>query len=255
MKNVILLEEAHVLLDADSNKSEGESNPSAIAQGLVKRMLAEIRSYGVGLVIADQSPRKVGMDVVALTDMKLSFRLVEAQDKQIIADSTNMSETQLQRLSKLRPGEAFLFFNKLDEPEEVITPDYRLDNNIGITLSDEGIKSLSTYWNDKADKLRPYPECSTTPYCSKTCDFSRRLLAKEVARRIFVHNFKSDSKDFNIVKKVFSKISALIKDELNDEKFTPELLSCVKVHLWRRIKYGTKIPVTNSLINNSISKK
>lgn len=255
LKNVILLEEAHVLLDADSNKSEGESNPSAIAQGLVKRMLAEIRSYGVGLVIADQSPRKVGMDVVALTDMKLSFRLVEAQDKQIIADSTNMSETQLQRLSKLRPGEAFLFFNKLDEPEEVITPDYRLDNNISITLSDEGIKSLSTYWSDKADKLRPYPECSTTPYCSKTCDFSRRLLAKEVARRIFVHNFKSDSKDFNIVKKVFSKISTLIKDELNDEEFTPELLSCVKVHLWRRIKYGTKIPVTNSLISNSISKK
>lgn len=255
LKNVILLEEAHVLLDADSNKSEGESNPSAIAQGLVKRMLAEIRSYGVGLVIADQSPRKVGMDVVALTDMKLSFRLVEAQDKQIIADSTNMSEPQLQRLSKLRPGEAFLFFNKLDEPEEVITPDYRLDNNISITLSDEGIKSLSTYWNDKADKLRPYPECSTTPYCSKTCDFSRRLLAKEVARRIFVHNFKSDSKDFNIVKKVFSKISALIKDELNDEEFTPELLSCVKVHLWRRIKYGTKIPITDSLINNSISKK
>lgn len=255
LENVILLEEAHVLLDADSNKSEGESNPSAIAQGLVKRMLAEIRSYGVGLVIADQSPRKVGMDVVALTDMKLSFRLVEAQDKQIIADSTNMSETQLQRLSKLRPGEAFLFFNKLDEPEEVITPDYRLDNNISITLSDEGIKSLSTYWNDKADKLRPYPECSTTPYCSKTCDFSRRLLAKEVARRIFVHNFKSDSKDFIIVKKVFSKISALIKDELNDEEFTPELLSCVKVHLWRRIKYGTKIPITNSLINNSISKK
>lgn len=255
LKNVILLEEAHVLLDADSNKSEGESNPSAIAQGLVKRMLAEIRSYGVGLVIADQSPRKVGMDVVALTDMKLSFRLVEAQDKQIVADSTNMSETQLQRLSKLRPGEAFLFFNKLDEPEEVITPDYRLDNNISITLSDEGIKSLSTYWNDKTDKLRPYPECSNTPYCSKTCDFSRRLLAKEVARRIYVHNFKSDSKDFNIVKKVFSKISALIKDELNDEEFTPELLSCVKVHLWRRIKYGTKIPVTNSLISNSISKK
>lgn len=255
LKNVILLEEAHVLLDADSNKSEGESNPSAIAQGLVKRMLAEIRSYGVGLVIADQSPRKVGMDVVALTDMKLSFRLVEAQDKQIIADSTNMSETQLQRLSKLRPGEAFLFFNKLDESEEVITPDYRLENNISITLSDEGIKSLSTYWNDKADKLRPYPECSTTPYCSKTCDFSRRLLAKEVARRIFVHNFKSDSKDFDIVKKVFSKISALIKDELNDEEFTPELLSCVKVHLWRRIKYGTKIPITDSLINNSISKK
>ena len=42
LKNVILLEEAHVLLD--SNAGQGDANPSAIAQGLVKRMLAEIRS-------------------------------------------------------------------------------------------------------------------------------------------------------------------------------------------------------------------
>lgn len=139
LRNVILLEEAHVLLDADTNAGQGDANPSAIAQGLVKRMLAEIRSYGVGLIIADQSPRKVSTDVVALTDMKMVFRLVESADKQIIGDSTNMSEAQVQRMSKLKPGEAFLFFNKLDEPEEVITPDYRLENNISITLSDEGI--------------------------------------------------------------------------------------------------------------------
>jgi len=149
LKNVILLEEAHVLLDAESKAGEGEANPSAIAQGLVKRMLAEIRSYGVGIVIADQSPRKVTTDVVALTDIKVAFRLVEANDKQILADSTNMNETQEQRLAKLKPGEAFLFFGKLDEPDEIKTEDYRLANNISISLSDEGIKSLSTYWNDR----------------------------------------------------------------------------------------------------------
>ena len=165
LKNVILLEEAHVLLDANSNAGQGEANPSAIAQGLVKRMLAELRSYGVGMVIADQSPRKVTTDVVALTDMKLSFRLVEATDKQIIADSTNMTEVQSGRLSRLKPGEAFLFFNKLEEPEEVITPDYRLENNISITLTDEGIRQLTTYWNNKKALLRPYPECRMTPYC------------------------------------------------------------------------------------------
>ena len=137
LKNVILLEEAHVLLDADTNAGQGDANPSAIAQGLVKRMLAEIRSYGVGLIIADQSPRKVSTDVVALTDMKMIFRLVESADKQIIGDSTNMTEAQIQRMAKLKPGEAFLFFNKLEEPEEVITPDYRLENNISITLSDK----------------------------------------------------------------------------------------------------------------------
>ena len=249
-----MLEEAHVLLDADTNVGQGDANPSAIAQGLVKRMLAEIRSYGVGIVIADQSPRKVGTDVVALTDMKVVFRLVESEDKQIIGDSTNMSDVQIQRMSKLKPGEAFLFFNKLDEPEEVITPDYRLENNISITLSDEGIKSLSTYWNGMPDKLRPYPQCQFVSHCAHTCDYSRRILAREVARRIFVKNFKAETKDFEPIKKVFSQISRLIQNELNDEPFTPELLSCVKVHLWRRIKYGTKIPLKDIQIENSLKK-
>lgn len=254
LKNVILLEEAHVLLDADTNAGQGDANPSAIAQGLVKRMLAEIRSYGVGLIIADQSPRKVSTDVVALTDMKMIFRLVESVDKQIIGDSTNMTDVQVQRMAKLKPGEAFLFFNKLEEPEEVITPDYRLENNISITLSDDGIRALSTYWNNKAEKLRPYPECQCVACCSKTCDYARRILAREVARRIFVKNFRSDTKDFEILKKVFRRISQMIQAELNDEEFTPELLSCVKVHLWRKIKYGTKIQIRDTQIENSLRK-
>ena len=233
---------------------QGDANPSVIAQGLVKRMLAEIRSYGVGLIIADQSPRKVSTDVVALTDMKMIFRLVESVDKQIIGDSTNMTDVQIQRMAKLKPGEAFLFFNKLEEPEEVITPDYRLENNISITLSDDGIRALSTYWNNKAEKLRPYPECQCVTCCSKTCDYARRVLAREVARRIFVKNFRSDTKDFEILKRVFGKISKMIQAELNDEKFTPELLSCVKVHLWRRIKYGTKIQIRDTQIENSLRK-
>lgn len=255
LRNVILLEEAHVLLGADANTMlAGEANPSVIAQGLVKRMLAEIRSYGVGIVIADQSPRKVTADVVALTDIKLAFRLVEASDKQIIADSTNMTEVHIQRFAKLKPGEAFLFFGKLDEPEEVRTEDYRLANNINITLSDEGIKSLSTYWHTRQDKLRPYPECGYTPYCSVNCNFTRRTLSREIARRIFVKYFKPDSSDFSIVKKMLGQISKLIINNLNDEPFDRELLSCVKVHLFRRIQYGTKINIPRITVQTSLEK-
>ena len=254
LKNVILLEEAHVLLDADTNAGQGDANPSAIAQGLVKRMLAEIRSYGVGLVIADQSPRKVSTDVVGLTDIKLAFRLVEAMDKQILADAANMDDVQMKRLAKLKPGEAFFFFNKLDEPEEVKTEDYRLQNNISITLSDEGIKELSTYWTEKADKLRPYPECPYVKYCAKTCDYGRRMLAKEVARRIFKKHFRTDSKDFELVREVIPKLRGLIRQELNDEVLDNELLACVKVHLFRKIKYDTKIDIHDVTIQTNLEK-
>lgn len=254
LKNVILLEEAHVLLDAETNAGQGEANPSAIAQGLVKRMLAEIRSYGVGIIVADQSPRKVSTDVVALTDIKMVFRLVESSDKHIIADSTNMEDVQIQRMSRLKPGEAFLFFNRLDEPEEIVTPDYRLENKIAITLSDESIRKLSTYWNDKHEKLRPYPQCGMCKFCTHSCDFQRRVLAREVARRIFTKNFRPNDTSFEPLENVLKKITRLIKDELNGEPFSAELFSCVKVHLWRKVRYGTKIPVTDIQIKNSLSK-
>lgn len=254
LKNVILLEEAHVLLDSSLNSGQGDANPSLIAQGLVKRMLAEIRSYGVGIIIADQSPRKVSTDVVGLTDMKVVFRLVESEDKQIIADSTNMSESQAARMSRLKPGEAFVFFNKLEEPEEVVTPDYRLEKNIDITLSDSVIRKLTTYWRGRETLLRPYPQCSYCACCQNGCDYERRLLAKEIARRIFVRNFKPNDAGFEPVKKVFGHISRLVKAELNDEEFSHELLLCTKAQLWRRIRYGTKIPVREIQIENSLRK-
>jgi hypothetical protein len=253
LRNVILLEEAHVLLDADTNAGQGDANPSTIAQGLVKRMLAEIRSYGVGIVIADQSPRKVTTDVVALTDIKLAFRLVEANDKQIFADSTNMNETQKLRLAKLKPGEAFLFFGKLDEPEEIKTEDYRLENNINITLSDTDTQSLSTYWNERKEKLRPYPECIFCRYCIQGCDYNKRILGREIARRIFVAHFKKNSADSKIVKDVFRQITPFIQNELNDEQFDSRLLACIELHLLRRIKYGTKINISDATIKITLS--
>ena len=252
LRNVILLEEAHVLLDADTNAGEGEANPSAIAQGLLKRMLAEIRSYGVGIVIADQSPRKVTADVVALTDIKIAFRLVEAVDKQILANSTNMSNSQEQRLAKLKPGEAFLFFGRLDEPEEIKTDDYRRANNINITLSDDGIKSLSTYWNDRKEKLRPYPECAYCQYCIEGCDYDKRILAREIARRVFVKNFKSNSANSEVVYRVFSQMELLIIRELNGEPLDQHLFACVELHLLRRIIYGTKIRISDATVKATL---
>lgn len=252
LRNFILLEEAHVLLDADTNVGEGSANPSAIAQGLVKRMLAEIRSYGVGLAIADQSPRKVGIDIVALTDIKVAFRLVEGQDKEILANATSMNDTQMARLAKLKPGEAFLFFNRLDEPEEIITPDYRLNNQISISLSDDGIKQLSTYWKDKQAQLRPYPECAYAPCCKKGCDFERRLLAREIARRMF-KRVPANTRNPEPIKQVFSHFTMLLKSELNDEPFSEELRTCTKMHFWRKIKYETQFKVSQVDIDKSLN--
>lgn len=163
-----------------------------------------------------------------------------------------MTEAQVARLTKLKPGEAFVFFNRLDEPEEVITPDYRLENKISISLSDDSIRNLSTYWKNRQELLRPYPECAFAECCSKGCDYNRRLLAKEVARRIFRQNIPKDTKTVEPVKKTFSQFTRLIKLELNDEPFTPDLRTCVKVNFWRKLRYDTKLKVPIKAIESSV---
>ena len=53
---------------------------------------------------------------------------------------------------------------------------------------------------------------------------------------------------------MFGSISQRVRAELNDEPFSAELLACTKCHLWRRIRYGTRIDVSEALIRNSLQK-
>lgn len=249
LKNLLLLEEAHVLLDPAR-----ESQTARTANNLVKRILAEMRSYGIGMIIADQSPRKVTEDIIALTDIKTIFRIVEKKDKELIANSINMNDHNEKRLTKLKPGEAFFFFQKLDDPEEVIIPNFRSQKHMPITISDNELKDQLTYWINKKEQLRPYPQCKIGKHCMHSCDYHRRILAREIAKRIYSKHFKQNSKDFNRLYETIMHIRRETYSELNGEEFTENLLYCVKVHLWRKIKYETDIPIRDIQIMNSLRK-
>lgn len=251
MKNILLLEEAHVLLAASDTK-EGQANPSAIAKKLLTRMLAEIRSLGVGIVIADQSPEKVTSDIVKLTNMKLAFNLVEKKDRTILSDSTDMNETQTERLAKLRPGEAYFYMNGLDEPEEVITDDYRKKVSIRTTISDQEIADKTTYWLDKQEFLRPYLQCKYLGLC-KSCDYKMKAKAEEYAKRIYKEYFKEEDENRDLLKKVygnFNEILSAISQEENER-----LTGCAKVHFLRMIMYSTNIKLSNVGIQNTFDKE
>ena len=45
----------------------------------------------------------------------------------------------------------------------------------------------------------------------------------------------------------------LIKQELNDEPFDKKLFACVELHLIRRIRYGTKIKISDATTQTTLS--
>ena len=100
--------------------------------------------------------------------------------------------------------------------------------------------------------LRPYPQCQFCDGCRNACDYEQRLLGREIARRLFNRYIKTDAADKECLRAVFPRLSSLVKAELNQEPFSVDLVRCVRVHLLRKIRYETKIRISDQTMETVI---
>lgn len=131
-------------------KAGGSSEGANTTVRSLENMLAEIRSYGTSIIIADQSPAAVGAEVVKNTEVKTVFQLVDTSDRKTIAATTNMSSEQERQVPRLGVGEAFISYGLLAEPALVQTPDIREKEGIRLSVPDEEVHRRMTYWNGHA---------------------------------------------------------------------------------------------------------
>lgn len=236
LKNVILIDEAHVLLGGNSTlNSEGNTNTQATTIKALQDMIAEIRSYGTSIIIADQSPTKVSREVVANTDIKVSFRLVQSVEKELISDSTNMDEDSQNNLSRLKPGEAYVYFSKLETPQMVMTEDIREKERIRLNVTDLEVAERTMYWKTHFSLLKPYRECSFNSFCKDTCDFVLRANAEFIANSAF-YKYRSAIKDVGSLKKcVFHLPNLMIKEyEKYPNSEIKRVQICSRIKLMRK---------------------
>jgi hypothetical protein len=116
LRHVIVIEEAHRLLRAD------REGASAHAVELFAGLLAEIRAYGEGLVIAEQIPAKLVPDVVKNTALKVLHRLPAADDRELVGATMNLDAEQSRQVVSFAPGVAAVFADGMDRPLRVRVP-------------------------------------------------------------------------------------------------------------------------------------
>ena len=116
LRHVIVIEEAHRLLRAD------REGASAHAVELFASLLAEIRAYGEGIVIAEQIPAKLVPDVVKNTALKVLHRLPASDDRQVVGATMNLDDDQSRQVVSLRPGVAAVFADGMDRPVRIRVP-------------------------------------------------------------------------------------------------------------------------------------
>jgi hypothetical protein len=117
LRHVIVIEEAHRLL-----RAQREGRASAHAVELFAAMLAEIRAYGEGLVIAEQIPSKLVSDVVKNTALKVMHRLPAADDRDLVGAAMNLDDGQSRQVVSLPPGVAAVFADGMDRPIRIRVP-------------------------------------------------------------------------------------------------------------------------------------
>lgn len=104
LKQIVVVEEAHTMFSRTSD----ENGMAASNNRLLEKLLAELRAFGVSLIIADQRPSALAEGIPALTRVKLVHALDGAQDRSLMADAMNMTERQRREIQTLQEGEALL---------------------------------------------------------------------------------------------------------------------------------------------------
>lgn len=119
LRHVTVVEEAHNVLENVASEGSGEGATKADTRHKAVEafcaMLAEIRSLGEGLIIADQSPEKLARDAIRNTNLQISHQLRDARDRETVAGAMIMDEEQRDFLGKLDRGHAALFRTGLEK--------------------------------------------------------------------------------------------------------------------------------------------
>lgn len=121
LSHILMVEEAHRLLKNVPESGEG-GNTRAKSVEFFCNLLAEIRNFGQGILIADQIPTKLAPDTIKNTNLKIVHRTVELKDRETIGHAMNMSSEQIEYLSSLRRGYAAVYAEGDNRPKCVKLP-------------------------------------------------------------------------------------------------------------------------------------
>ena len=236
LKNILLIDEAHVLLAGRSAAEEGSADSQGSTIEALEDMIAEIRSYGTGIIIADQSPTAVGRNIVANTNVKMIFKLVEKENKDAIATATNMEEAEYDRLGRLGVGEAMLHYGRVYAPLHIKTYNIQERASIRPVIGDEEVHAHVRYWDTHGELLIPHRECAFCGTCAHSCDMKVRSDADFLAARL-ISKYLYDLPD----KKAFVQFLVQLDPKIRAEaevvpnlRLTLRLVNCTKIKFLRK---------------------
>lgn len=117
LSHITVLEEAHNLLKRTSTEQSTETaNLIGKSVEMLANSIAEMRTYGEGFIIADQSPGLLDMSVIRNTNTKIIMRTPDFSDRELVGKAAGLNDDQIIEIGKLPLGVAAVYQNDWIEP-------------------------------------------------------------------------------------------------------------------------------------------
>lgn len=181
IKHVILIEEAHRLLEDISEETSPErANTKGQAAQAFARALAENRKYGEGIIVAEQLPTKLVPDIIGNTGLKIMHRLTSKDDREVMGKAMKFNDFQQEHVVTLQAGEAAVYGLDSEEPVLVRVPNFWKNWADAAVVSQPVSDPELT---DRMDPVRqqfasfylPYPGCRLCPSLCTVRDHGEAL--------------------------------------------------------------------------------
>ena len=148
LKHLLVIEEAHRLLkNVSTEKNEDIGNPKGKAVEHFTNMLAEMRSYGQGVIVAEQIPTKLSPDVIKNSSNKIVHRIIAKDDQEVIANSIGIYPEDAIYLGNSKTGYALCHKEGMVQPVIVKIDEVESNNisdkNLYEKNIDEKIKNIN----------------------------------------------------------------------------------------------------------------
>lgn len=231
LRHVAILEEAHHLLKrTNTNQSMESSNLVGKSVEMLSESIAEMRTYGQGFIIVDQSPNALDISAIRNTNTKIILRLPEEQDRQVVGRSVALKDEQLEEISKLPQGVAIVHQSNWLEPILCKINFFAQDHHKFYfeqkTIDTVKVKNIQ---QEVVSFLLHVGSRLPDNYIYQNIDFLQKNLSliPDTMTRIEINRLIQDYKDKNIkldAIKDFSKVSQLIVKTLSLEDRLEQLL-------------------------------
>lgn len=176
LKHVTVLEEAHNLL---KNTTGNESELVGKSVEMITNTIAEIRTYGEGFIIVDQSPSSVDIAAIKNTNTKIVLRTPEANDREAVGRSMGLNPNQVNEIAKLPSGVAVIYQNDWINPVLTMVDKAKVTEKPYVNEAPVAIKSIR---ESRSDVIRAIMEPWMPGDQIEFTELAKALNSLEIAR-------------------------------------------------------------------------